>query len=84
MNANKRMSTFPYVKVPVPIQDMYNVREIAALLGMSEDNVRRLRDRPEDPLPLTRLRGKARGYFIFREDFLEWCRRNIDRQAPPR
>ena len=81
-NANRnrqKRNPFPYVKVPVPIQDMYTVAEVAVLLGMSEDNVRRLRDRPDDPLPLTRLRGKARGYFVFREDFLEWCKRNTAR-----
>ena len=32
--------------------------------------------REDDPLPLRRMNGKKRGFFAYRDELLEWSKRN--------
>lgn len=60
----------------VPLKDYYNVADVSALLGVGENEVRRLAGRPSDPLPFRRLAHRIRGMFIARRELTEWVQRN--------
>lgn len=63
-------------KQPIPVQDVYNVYEVAELLSMSKNKVWKLAKRPQDPLPMRRLPGQRRGSIAFRDELLDWAKRN--------
>lgn len=65
-------------KQPVPIQDVYSPHEAAALLGIKVNRVWELSRRPKDPFPLRRLAGMKRGSIVFRDELLDWARRNFE------
>ena len=60
----------------VPLKDYYSVDDVSALLGIGENEVRRLAGRPNDPLPFRRLAYRFRGMFIVRRELAEWVQRN--------
>ena len=61
------------IKQPVPVQDVY---EVAELLSMSKNKVWKLARRSQDPLPMRRLPGQRRGSIAFRDELLDWAKRN--------
>lgn len=61
------------------VQDIYNVSDVAALLGISKNKVWKLARRPEDPLPLRRMPNQERGGIVFREELVAWAKRNFTR-----
>lgn len=65
------------LKQPIPVQDIYNAYEVAALLGVSKNKVWELSKRSEDPLPLRRLPGQRKGSIAFRDELLAWAKRNF-------
>lgn len=65
-------------KHQVPIQDIYSPHEAAALLGMKVNRIWDLARGEDDPFPLRRLSGMKRGSIVFRDEMLEWARRNFD------
>ena len=65
-------------KQPVPIQDVYSPYEAASLLGIKVNRIWELSRRREDPFPLRRLTGMMRGSIVFRDEMLEWARRNFE------
>ena len=69
---------YPYAKTPVPMQDFYSVEEIAILLRVGTNRIYAWHQDKEDPLPLRRIKGKRRGYFVIREELLEWVRRHTE------
>ncbi len=64
-------------KHQVPIQDIYSPHEAAALLGMKVNRIWDLARGGDDPFPLRRLSGMKRGSIVFRDEMLEWARRNF-------
>ena len=64
-------------KHQVPIQDIYSPHEAAALLGMKVNRIWDLAGGGDDPFPLRRLSGMKRGSIVFRDEMLEWARRNF-------
>lgn len=64
------------IKQPVPVQDVYNAYEVAELLSMSKNKVWKLARRSQDPLPMRRLPGQRRGSIAFRDELLDWAKRN--------
>ena len=60
----------------IPLKDYYSVADVSVLLGIGENEVRRLAGRPGDPLPFRRLAHRARGMFIARFELVEWVQRN--------
>lgn len=64
------------VKVPIPIQDIYDASEAAEMLGVGKSTLAKLYRREDDPLPMRRLPTQSRGMVILREELLEWIRRN--------
>lgn len=64
-------------KHPIPVQDIYDAYEVAALLGISRNKVWDLSKRTKDPLPLRRLPGQRKGSIAFRDELLEWAKRNF-------
>ena len=64
------------VKTPVLVQDTYSVEEIAILFRVSRNSVYEWHKREDDPLPLRRMNGKKRGFFAYRDELLEWSKRN--------
>lgn len=64
------------IKQPVPVQDVYNVYEVAELLSMSKNKVWKLARRSQDPLPMRRLPGQRRGSIALRDELLDWAKRN--------
>lgn len=60
----------------IPLKDYYSVADVSALLGIGENEVRRLAGRPDDPLPFRRLANRVRGMFIARLELVEWVQRN--------
>lgn len=65
-----------FVKTPVLVQDTYSVEEIAILFRVSRNSVYEWHKREDDPLPLRRMNGKKRGLFAYRDELLEWSKRN--------
>lgn len=61
-----------------PIQDVYDAYAIASLLRMSKNRVWELSNRLNDPLPLRRMEGQRRGGIAFRDELLEWAKRNFN------
>ena len=59
----------------IPLKDYYSVADVSTLLGIGENEVRRLAGRPSDPLPFRRL-ARVRGMFIARRELVEWVQRN--------
>lgn len=64
-------------KRQVPIQDIYSPHEAAALLGMKVNRIWELARGGDDPFPLRRLAGMKRGSIVFRDEMLDWTRRNF-------
>ena len=64
-------------KHQVPIQDIYSPHEAAALLGMKVNRIWDLARGGDAPFPLRRLSGMKRGSIVFRDEMLEWARRNF-------
>lgn len=60
----------------VPLKDYYSIADVSALLGIGENEVRRLAERPSDPLPFRRLSHRLRGMFIARRELMDWIQRN--------
>lgn len=65
-----------FVKTPVLVQDTYSVEEIAILFRVSRNSVYEWHKREDDPPPLRRMNGKKRGFFAYRDELLEWSKRN--------
>ena len=65
-------------KQPVPIKDVYSPYEAASLLGIKVNRIWELSRRREDPFPLRRLTEMKRGSIVFRDEMLEWARRNFE------
>ncbi|NLD87300.1 MAG: helix-turn-helix domain-containing protein [Clostridiales bacterium] len=63
-------------KIPVPIQDFYDIREICSLVNIGVNRVYEYAKRKDDPLPLRCFPGTKRGAFVFRNEFEEWVKRN--------
>ena len=60
-----------YTKTPVPIQDTYSVAELAILLRVGKNRIYAWSKLDDDPLPLKRMEGKRKGFFVFRDEILE-------------
>lgn len=71
-----RKTSGVFVKTPVLVQDTYSVEEIAILFRVSRNSVYEWHKREDDPLPLRRMNGKKRGFFAYRDELLEWSKRN--------
>ena len=71
-----RKASGVFVKTPVLVQDTYSVEEIAILFRVSRNSVYEWHKREDDPLPLRRMNGKTRGFFAYRDELLEWSKRN--------
>ena len=72
-----RIASGVFVKTPVLVQDTYSVEEIAILFRVSRNSVYEWHKREDDPLPfLRRMNGKKRGFFAYRDELLEWSKRN--------
>ena len=71
-----RKASGVFVKTPVLVQDTYSVEEIAILFRVSRNSVYEWHKREDDPLPLRRMNGKKRGFFAYRDELLEWSKRN--------
>lgn len=52
--------------------DVYSVDEVARLLHISPDRVRSFAKRDNDPLPIRRFKGGARGSFVLRGELIDW------------
>lgn len=65
-------------KKPVPIQDVYSPQEAATLLGIKVNRIWKMARDIDDPFPLRRLKGMQRGSVVFRDEMLDWARRNFD------
>lgn len=61
------------------VQDIYNVSDVASLLGISKNKVWKLARRSSDPLPLRRMPNQERGGIVFREELVAWAKRNFTR-----
>lgn len=72
----ERNKSSVFVKTPVLVQDTYSVEEIAILFRVSRNSVYEWHKREDDPLPLRRMNGKKRGFFAYRDELLEWSKRN--------
>ena len=71
-----RKASGVFVKTPVLVQDTYSVEEIAILFRVSRNSVYEWHKREDDPLPLRRMNGTKRGFFAYRDELLEWSKRN--------
>lgn len=65
-------------KKHIPIQDIYSPQEAASLLGIKVNRIWQMSRQIDDPFPLRRLKGMQRGSVVFRDEMLEWARRNFD------
>ena len=63
--------------LPIPIKDRYTPVEAATLLRMSRGKLFDLAKRKEDPFPIRRLEKAQRGSIVFRDEMLDWARRNF-------
>lgn len=61
----------------IPIKDFYTPYDAAVLLGTNPTTIWKMSNREHDPLPLKRMIGRKRGSVIFRQDLIEWARRNF-------
>lgn len=64
-------------KMAVPIQDVYSPQEASCLLGIKVNKLYEMARQTEDPFPLRRLKGRFRGSIVFRDEMIEWARRNF-------
>lgn len=58
------------------IKDIYTPIEAASILRMSRGKLFELAKRKDDPLPLKRLGTSQRGTIVFRDELIEWAKRN--------
>lgn len=70
------MTAAKQTKPQVLLKDFYTIQDVAALIQVSENAVRDLAYRDQDPLPFRRLFSRMRGMFIARKDFVDWVSRN--------
>ena len=70
------MTNTKHTTPQVPIKDIYTVRDAAILLCTTEERVRELATREEDPLPFRCFPERSRGMFILRIEFSKWVLRN--------
>ena len=70
------MTNTKHTTPQVPIKDIYTVRDAAILLCTTEERVRELATREEDPLPFRCFPDRSRGMFILRIEFSKWVLRN--------
>lgn len=70
------MTNTKHTTPQIPVKDIYSVRDAAILLGTTEDRIRELAARKEDPLPFRRLPDRTRGMFILRTEFAAWVVKN--------
>lgn len=70
------MTNTKHTTPQVPIKDIYTVRDAAILLCTTEERVRELAAREEDPLPFRCFSDRSRGMFILRFEFADWVKRN--------
>lgn len=57
--------------------ELLTVEDVAAKLGVSKNKVWELSKRSDDSLPLRRLLGQRKGSIAFRDELLEWAKRNF-------
>ena len=60
----------------VPVKDYYTMKEVADLLHVSREKIRRWEHLEGDPFPSSRLPGKTRGKLVQREYLRDWIMRN--------
>ena len=68
------MTNTKHTTPQIPVKDIYSVRDAAILLGTTEDRVRELANRADDPLPFRCFPDRARGMFILRSEFAAWVK----------
>ena len=70
------MTNAKHTTPQIPVKDIYSVRDAAILLCTTEERVRELATREEDPLPFRCFSDRSRGMFVLRSEFSEWLMRN--------
>lgn len=60
------------VRNSVATKPIYSVKDLANLLGKSEDSIYKLSRQMPNPLPLREFTGTKRGKYIAHNEFMEW------------
>lgn len=60
------------IRSSIGTKPVYSVKDLAFLLGKSEDSIYKLSRQMPNPLPLRELTGTKRGKYVIHDEFMAW------------
>lgn len=60
------------IRSSIGAKPVYSAKDLALLLGKSEDSIYKLGRQMPNPLPLRELKGAKRGKYVTHDEFMAW------------